>query len=170
MRRVVLANETDWEGWRNAARALALSGVAPADVRWAVRSHDEEGEPLQAAAGGFSVSRALVSLASLAIQARDPQRFDLLYRLVWQANAGEPADASETRRAQELAFAVRAEATLAATAAAQASAAAARAAKRILFIVFPPGRSTAPKLRPWGVGLGYGLMTILVQPRHYLSR
>ena len=110
MRRVVLANETDWEGWRNAARALALSGVAPADVRWAVRSHDEEGEPLQAAAGGFSVSRALVSLASLAIQARDPQRFDLLYRLVWQANAGEPADASETRRAQELAFAVRAEA------------------------------------------------------------
>ena len=110
MRRVVLANETDWEGWRNAARALALSGVAPADVRWAVRSHDEEGDPLQAAAGGFSVSRALVSLASLAIQARDPERFDLLYRLVWRANAGERADASETRRAQRLAFAVRAEA------------------------------------------------------------
>jgi uracil-DNA glycosylase len=110
MRRVVLANETDWDGWRKAARALVLSGVPPGDVRWAVRSHDEEGDPLQEAVGSFSVSRALVSLASLAIQARDQQRFDLLYRLVWCANAGEKADASETRRAQRLAFAVRAEA------------------------------------------------------------
>ena len=39
--------------------------------------------------GSFGVSRALVSLASLAIQAREPTRFDLLYRLVWRANAGE---------------------------------------------------------------------------------
>ena len=53
-------------------------------------------------------------LASLAIQARDPERFDLLYRLVWRANAGErvleKTDDPEVRRAQGLAFAVRAEA------------------------------------------------------------
>jgi DNA polymerase len=113
MRRVVLANETDWEGWRKAARSLVLAGIAPADVRWAVRSHDEEGDPLQEATGSFGVSRALVTLASLALQARDPGRFDLLYRLVWRANAGaqglEKADDPDWHRAQGLAFAVRAE-------------------------------------------------------------
>ena len=46
MRRVVLANETDWEGWRKATRSLVLAGVAPEDVRWSVRSHDEDGDPL----------------------------------------------------------------------------------------------------------------------------
>ena len=60
------------------------------------------------------MSRSLVALASLAIQARDPERFDLLYRLIWRANAGEhvlenAADA-DVRHAQRLAFAVRAEA------------------------------------------------------------
>ena len=110
MRRVVLANETDWEGWRKATRALVLAGVAPEEVRWSVRSHDEEGDPLQEETGGFVVSRALITLASLAIQARDPHRFDLLYRLVWRANAGDKVDSVEMRRVQGLAFAVRAEA------------------------------------------------------------
>ena len=114
MRRVVLANETDWEGWRKAARSLVLADVAPEDVHWAVRSHDEEGDPLPEGQGSFSVSRALVSLAALAIQAREPDRFDLLYRLVWRANAGErvleATDDEAVRHAQSLAFAVRAEA------------------------------------------------------------
>jgi uracil-DNA glycosylase len=114
MRRIALANETDWEGWRKATRSLILAGVAPEQVRWSVRSHDEEGDPLQDQAGSFGVSRALVSLASLAIQAREPDRFDLLYRLVWRANAGErvlqTTTDPELRRAQGLAFAVRAEA------------------------------------------------------------
>lgn len=113
MRRVVLANETDWEGWRKATRSLILAGVALEDVGWSVRSHDEEGDPLPDGQGSFGVSRLLVSLASLAIQARDPTRFDLLYRLVWRANAGErvleQTDDAEVRRAQGLAFAVRAE-------------------------------------------------------------
>ena len=109
MRRVVLANETDWEGWRKATRSLVLAGAPPEEVRWSVRSHDEEGDPLREETGSFGVSRTLITLASLAIQARDPERFDLLYRLVWRANAGEQADAEETRRAQGLAVAVRAE-------------------------------------------------------------
>ncbi len=109
MRRVVLANETDWEGWRKAARSLVLAGTPPEEVRWAVRSHDEDGDPLQEGTGSFGVSRSLVAVAALAIQAREPERFDLLYRLVWQANAGKP-DEAEMRRAQGLALAVRAEA------------------------------------------------------------
>lgn len=110
MRRVVLANETDWEGWRKATRSLVLAGVAPQDIRWSVRSHDEDGDPLLEATGSFSVPRALVQLASLAIQARDATRFELLYRLVLRANAGEQAGDNDMRRAQRLALAVRAEA------------------------------------------------------------
>jgi probable DNA metabolism protein len=114
MRRVVLANETDWEGWRKAARALVLADVPPEAVRWSVRSHDEEGDPLQEATGSFGVSRALVTLASLAVQAREPERFNLLYRLVWRANAGErvleKAEDADVRRVRGLALAVRAEA------------------------------------------------------------
>jgi uracil-DNA glycosylase len=114
MRRIVLANETDWDGWRKAARSLVLAKVEPDDVRWSVRSHDEEGDPPQDGTGSFGVSRALVSLASLAIQAREPKRFALLYRLVWRASSGERvldnAADPEVRQTQGLAFAVRAEA------------------------------------------------------------
>ena len=109
MRRVVLANETDWEGWRKATRSLVMADVAPEDVRWAVRAHDEAGDPLREGTGSFNVSRSLVSIAALAIQAREKSRFDLLYRLVWSANAGRTDD-DALRRAQGLAFAVRAEA------------------------------------------------------------
>jgi len=114
MRRIVLANETDWDGWRKATRSLVLADIPPQEVRWGVRSHDEEGDPLREEQGSFGVSKALVSLASLAIQARETSRFELLYRLVWRANAGERVlelDADEdVRRARGLAFAVRAEA------------------------------------------------------------
>jgi DNA polymerase len=114
MRRVVLANETDWDGWRKATRSMVLANVPPDEVRWSVRSHDEEGDPLREEQGSFGVSKALVSLASLAIQAREPGRFGLLYRLVWRANAGErvleKATDADAGHARGLAFAVRAEA------------------------------------------------------------
>ena len=29
MRQIVLKSETDWEGWRQAARALVLAGIPP---------------------------------------------------------------------------------------------------------------------------------------------
>src|SRR5689334_20870322 len=98
MRRVVLANETDWEGWRKATRSLVLAGVAPDQVRWAVRSHDEEGDPLQEEAGSFGISRALVSLAALAIQARDPERFPALPAGLARACRRARAGAERRRR------------------------------------------------------------------------
>ncbi len=108
---IALLSETDWSGWRTAARALVLGGVAPDAVRWRVRG---AGDALPAATGGFGLSRALVDLAALAIQARDTDRFALLYRLVWRAHAGErvlelAADPDITA-ARTLALAVRAEA------------------------------------------------------------
>jgi probable DNA metabolism protein len=111
MRRISLGSETDWEGWRQAARALALAGAEPDSVTWAVGGKTS---PPPDATGSFHVPRALVSLASVAIQARDPDRFGLLYTLVWRANAGEKLleddsdpDLSLARR---MALSVRAEA------------------------------------------------------------
>ena len=95
MRSVVLAHEVDWEGWRSAARVLALEGVPPEGVVWSVREPgdlfagaDPEPPP-PAPAGSFTVPRALVELAETVIQARDPERFALLYGLIWRAHGGE---------------------------------------------------------------------------------
>jgi len=115
MRSVVLAHEVDWGGWRDAARSLALGGIGPDEVTWSVRAADDlfAGDaPTPAAAGTFHVSRALVQLAETVIQANDPARFALLYRLIWRAHGGErhlleQVTDPEVQRAQRLAQAVR---------------------------------------------------------------
>ncbi len=116
MRSIVLDTETDFPGWRRAARALALEGVAPEDALWSVSEPtDLFAAPAPDAsppAGTFSVPRALVDLAETAIQARDAERFALLYRLVWRAHHGEKhllEDAADpqVQRVQRLAQAVR---------------------------------------------------------------
>ncbi len=60
------------------------------------------------------MSRALVSLASVAFQAREPERFGLLYSLVWRSHAGEKlledADDPDLLLARRMALAVRADA------------------------------------------------------------
>jgi len=83
---IALANQTDWQGWREAARRFILAGIKPDELTWSVGG---EMKTLPGATGSFNVPRALVALASNAIQARDPDRFGLLYRLVWRVNAGE---------------------------------------------------------------------------------
>ena len=109
MFQAVLSSETDWAGWRAATRALVLAGVEPNAVGWVVG-----GDPasLPEATGGFNVSRTLVALASVTIQAREPERFGLLYSLVWRAHAGEavPEDDPDLLLARRLALAVRADA------------------------------------------------------------
>jgi probable DNA metabolism protein len=111
MPRIVLARETDWDGWRTATRAHVLAGTPPETLIWSIGA---TADPLPDGSGSFGVPRALVALAAQAIQARDPDRFDLLYRLVWRAQAGEPVleqrDDPELTRARQLALAVRAEA------------------------------------------------------------
>ena len=84
---IALATETDFEGWRDAARALALNDISPNDVTWTVASRDDglfaastlpEFDPRHT----FSVPAAFVELAHVAILNRDPERFALLYRLL----------------------------------------------------------------------------------------
>ncbi len=117
MKSVVLAHEVDWGAWRGAARALALAEVPPEDVVWSVRDATDlfaepEDEALPTPGGSFTVPRALVTLAETVIQARDPERFALLYRLIWRAHRGEKhilemTTDPEVQRAQRLAQAVR---------------------------------------------------------------
>lgn len=94
MHHIILDNETDFDGWRNAARALVLNDIKPADVTWIVRGGEPElfeapaGEaPIEPAQGTFSVSAKFVELAKAAILHRDPERFAILYRLLWRLHA-----------------------------------------------------------------------------------
>ena len=94
MRSIVLAHEVDFAGWRVAARDLAVEGVPPEAVIWSVGAPDDlfagtEQPPQPATAAAFSVPRPLVELAQTVIQARDPERFALLYGLIWRSSRGE---------------------------------------------------------------------------------
>jgi probable DNA metabolism protein len=87
-----LANETDFDGWRNAARAFRLAGVEPADARFVVAGSagtdslfDTPSEhPREGDAREFSVPKAFVDLAQEVILHRSADRFDLMYRLLWR--------------------------------------------------------------------------------------
>ncbi|MBA3810877.1 MAG: UdgX family uracil-DNA binding protein [Caulobacteraceae bacterium] len=91
MRIVELAGETDLAGWRRAARGLRLEGVAPDEVCWSVARADLFGAPDHAATGvaapadrALTVPPALISLAEGVACHRSPERFALLYRLLWR--------------------------------------------------------------------------------------
>ncbi len=106
-----LAHETDWTGWRHAARAFVLAGIEPAALTWTI---GEDGDTVPDAEGTFTLSRTLVSLAAQAFQAREPERFGLLYALVWRAHHGNLVIGDEAdldlRLARRWALAVRADA------------------------------------------------------------
>src|SRR5690348_5848323 len=89
MHLITLDNETDFDGWRTAARALVLHGVLPLEVDWSVRDPARDlpqtASPLpDAPEGAFSVPAKFVELARTVIRHRDPHRFALLYRLLWR--------------------------------------------------------------------------------------
>jgi DNA polymerase len=91
---VRLASETDFTGWRRAARALRLRQVAPEETLWTVdgAGSDLFGEagPAPGAAGpAFTVPKDFVDLADSVVLHRSGERFALLYRLLWRL-ASEP--------------------------------------------------------------------------------
>jgi len=87
---ITLDRETDFDGWRKAARALVLYDVRPSDVTWAVQGSAPElfepsaTPPLEAPHSTFKVSGKFVALAQSAILHRDSERFAILYRLLWR--------------------------------------------------------------------------------------
>ena len=86
-----LTHETDFDGWRTAARRFRMAGVEPAAARFVVRGAETTGELFSSAHPGesgdernFSVPRAFVEVARDVILHRSADRFDLLYRLLWR--------------------------------------------------------------------------------------
>jgi DNA polymerase len=94
MHLITLDSETDFDGWRKAARSLALYNVTPAEVTWSVQGHRPAGlsepsvpPPLETSEGTFNVPANFIELARVVILHRDSERFALLYRLLWQLKA-----------------------------------------------------------------------------------
>src|SRR5687768_17836140 len=81
---VTLAHDQDFTGWRDAARTLAIADVPAGEIIWQVGAPSSEALPAPAQPGAFSVPRAFLTLAQSVIGHPDPERFDLLYRLLAQ--------------------------------------------------------------------------------------
>ncbi len=94
MRVGALAHETDFEGWRRAARAFRMEGLRPDEVRFSVGGAAAQSglfdiyfppTPVEGkSAREFAVPKAFVDLAGSVILHRSEDRFDLLYRLLWR--------------------------------------------------------------------------------------
>ena len=94
MRVAVLEGETDFDGWRRAARAFRQAGIPPERVTFRLGTggdglFDEARPAPLPDAAPFNVPKAFVDLAQEVILHRSEDRFDLLYRLLWRLG-GEP--------------------------------------------------------------------------------
>jgi len=101
MRIATLADETDFDGWRTAARAFRLAGVAPGQTAFRVEGANGQGGLFDSPDAGpaiarrasgppegqFAVPKAFVDVAKEVILHRSPDRFDLMYRLLWRLRA-----------------------------------------------------------------------------------
>ena len=120
---VVLSRPDDFEGWRDAARAAALAGIAPENVLWTVAggqgdllgSNDttephlpDFGERLH---DRLSVKPEFMELAKAVVCHRDPERFALLYRLLVRSQDDRDlirqATDPDVHRARQLEKAIR---------------------------------------------------------------
>ncbi|PWJ86952.1 DNA polymerase [Mesorhizobium loti] len=111
---VHLSSETDFAGWRDAARRLALNEVRPEDISWHVelsRALYDSRLPAISASARLDVPRAFIDHAETAFCHSDPTRFAFLYRLLWRLRT-EPkllaiASDDDTRRLETMVKAVR---------------------------------------------------------------
>ncbi|HEX6037610.1 TIGR03915 family putative DNA repair protein [Longimicrobium sp.] len=96
---IEVAIEPTFAAWRAAARRLLLDGVEPRDVAWRDADDAQQGLGLALAADAaglarpqdaFRVSKRFVELAQAAACHADPERWGLLYRLLWRQTHGEP--------------------------------------------------------------------------------
>jgi probable DNA metabolism protein len=116
---VAIARPDDFDGWRDAARGLLQAGVAPDQVVWSLAGAPASDlfatgpqlSPPAPAEAPLKVPRAVVELAQAAILHRDPERFALLYTLLWRT-LDQPRIVDDhadplVRRLEEMAKAVR---------------------------------------------------------------
>jgi DNA polymerase len=92
---IALPGPADFAAWRDAARRLLAAAVPPEAAEWYLEGEAASlfAEPLPAPTGvpTASVPRAFLALAEVAIRHRDPERFALLYGLLWRLVHETPA-------------------------------------------------------------------------------
>ena len=122
METVTLDGDTDWPGFRQAARALLARGVPPEAVAWHTQASAATDlfadapsaatpAPADNGAPALRVPPAFITLCETVLLHSDPGRFGLLYRLLWRlthepALRHDPLDADRVQ-AQHMAQAVR---------------------------------------------------------------
>ena len=85
--RVNLESEDDFEGWRDTARDLADAGVPPHAVIWRVEGAEADlfaTDVQQPKGASFAVPRTFIDLAKSVVCHSDPERFALLYAMLWK--------------------------------------------------------------------------------------
>jgi DNA polymerase len=109
---VRLASETDFAGWRDAARQLALNEVPPEDIAWGVEPGVAQADlPSVPPGTQLVVPRDFIGHAETAFCHSGPGRFAFLYRMLWRLRS-EPkllaiASDPDTRRLEAMEKAVR---------------------------------------------------------------
>jgi probable DNA metabolism protein len=119
MPKILLHGAADFPGWRAAARSCLARDIPPAEIVWqtdpdaadlfdvAPKTPTVTSEP----ATPFAVPRAFLELAGQAALHREPERFTLLYRLLWRLRSErrlmEFASDPDVARLGSLARAVR---------------------------------------------------------------
>lgn len=84
-------------GWRRVARKLLEQDIAPHEISWQTEplSNDlfatADAQPLETASSTIRVPRQLADLLNLAACYRHPQRWALLYRVLWRVIRGDQA-------------------------------------------------------------------------------
>lgn len=91
MPEVVLAHQVDFATWRKASSHFVRAGVLPESIFWQVAQAGQEAawsaEPAQNPPDppqGINLSRRFVGVLAQALQAHDPERFTILYRIVYR--------------------------------------------------------------------------------------
>ena len=91
------AIQPDFASWRSTARQLLADGVPPDQVIWSdARAESDllpavcDVPPDRMAPGSTRVPAEFVAVGKAVALHRDPQRWSLLYRLLWRLTRGEP--------------------------------------------------------------------------------
>src|SRR5687767_6088653 len=96
MRQITFA--PTWTGWQGAARGALAADLAPDEIAWEELANEQpalamfaEAEPAEHTKERvFRVPKAFVEIAARVACHRDPQRWALLYRVLWRLTHGEP--------------------------------------------------------------------------------
>jgi DNA polymerase len=88
MKAAALSHETDFDGWRQAARGFRRAGIAPGEAVFRIGDAGgglfDDTSPQATVEPVFGVPKAFVDLAGEVILHRSADRFDLMYRLLWR--------------------------------------------------------------------------------------